>query len=448
MTKPSSSDDPVKAPLESVAENLAEPFRGFVRAQSASGWVLLTATLLAILLANSPWREHYFALIRAQFGLSLAGAELRMSLQQWVADGLMAAFFFLLGLELKRELLVGQLSELRRAVSVICAAIGGMAVPAVLFFASTFGGAEREAWAIPVATDTAFALMVLVLLGSRVPIAARAFLVGLAIVDDLGAILIITFVYTATLDTLLLWLAVLALAVLAGLNLIGVRKALPYAIVGLLLWWLFLQLGLHGTLAGVVVALAAPVRPAISRRSFVRRLEDRLHEFEETHDSRTDTILEQPQQQKIALDVLRASEKATVPLRRWETYLQTPVSFIVIPAFAFMNAGVVLTGGLAWTSNLSLGISLGLLIGKPLGILLGIWFGRRLGIADLPESLSWLHVAGIGLLGGIGFTMSLFIATLSFGEGSLALEVAKQSIIGTSLLAGLLGFAWLRWLAR
>lgn len=442
-----SSDNPIKAPLEETAETLAEPFRGFVTAQSAAGWLLLAVTMLAIVWANSPWRDSYFALIHAELGITLAGASLAMSLQHWVADGLMAVFFFLLGLELKRELLVGQLSESRRAVAILCAALGGMLVPATLFLAITFTASVSEAWGIPVATDTAFALMVLVLLGERIPIAARAFLVGLAIVDDLGAITIIALFYSEALDPIYLAPTAMALVVLAGLNLTGVRKPLPYALTGLVVWWLFLRLGLHGTLAGVAVALAAPVRPAISRRSFVHQLEDRLEEFEATHDERTETIFEQPRQQELALDVLRASKKATVPLRRWETTLQTPVSFAVMPTFAFMNAGVAVTGAAAWASSLSAGIFVGLVIGKPLGILLGLWIGKRLGIADLPQRLTWSHIGGIGMLGGIGFTMSLFVATLSFGDGSPALDVAKQGIIGASLVAGLVGFAWLRWVA-
>ena len=287
--------------------------------------------------------------------------------------------------------------------------------------------------------------MVLVLLGERIPGAARAFLVGLAIVDDLGAILIITFAYTSTLDTAFLWPTGFCVLGLLVLNLTGVRRGLPYVVAGLILWLLFLKLGLHGTLAGVVVALVSPVRPAISRRSFVAKVRDRLEAFEAEHDDRTGTILEQPQQQKLALDMLKVSERATVPMKRWETRMQLPVSFLVMPAFAFMNAGIDLSGVPVWTSGLSIGIGMGLLLGKPVGIVLGVWVGSRLGLAVLPESLTWRHVIGIGLLGAIGFTMSLFIATLSFGDDSVLLEAAKQSIITTSLLAGLIAYAWLRW---
>jgi NhaA family Na+:H+ antiporter len=439
------SQEPIEAPLEKPAKILVEPFRDFVDAQSGSGWLLLGVTIIAVALANSPWQSLYFDFIHTEFGLTLAGANLRMTLQHWVADGLMAVFFCLLGLELKRELLVGQLSDPRRASSVMCAAIGGMTVPILLFLLVTAGGASQEGWGIPVATDTAFALMVLVLLGERLPIAARAFLVGLAIVDDLGAILFITFAYTGELNTAFIIPAAICAAVLIGLNLTGVRKALPYALVGAVLWLLFLELGLHGTLAGVVVALSAPVRPGISRGAYVNELEGRIEAFQAAHEKNTDTILDQPRQAEVAEKIVALSEEATVPLQRWESALERPVSFFVMPAFAFTSAGVVIAGGSAWTSPLSLAIFVGLLLGKPLGIVVGVWVGKRLNIADLPEGLRWCHIVGLGLLGSIGFTMSLFIAALTFGEGTVSLDTAKQSVIGTSLIAGLIGYAWLRW---
>jgi NhaA family Na+:H+ antiporter len=360
----------------------------------------------------------------------------------------MALFFFLLGLELKRELLVGRLSELKRATSVLCAAIGGIAVPAMLYLTLGDTAETRSGWAVPVATDTAFALMILVILGNRIPAAARAFLVGLAIMDDVGAILIIAFAYSAELQTVFLLPTAITIAALTGMNLAGVRSGLPFLAAGAVLWLLFLQLGLHGTLAGVVVALTAPVRPALARPTFVSLLRRKVRRFEDEHDDKTASILEQPEQHEIAQDVLRVAEKATVPLNRWEARLEKPISFIVMPLFAFMNSGVVLSSSAiqaAWSSDLSAAIFFGLLLGKPVGIFFGIWFGKALGVASLPESLYWRHIFGIGLLGGIGFTMSLFIATLSFGEGSTLLAIAKQTIIATSLCAGLLGYAWLRW---
>ena len=410
--------------------------------------MLIGALLVALGLANSSLAPIYFEFLHFEFGLTLAGRNFAMSLQHWVNDGLMALFFFLVGLELKRELLVGRLSDFKRATSVLCAALGGIVVPAMFFLLLGDTAEIRNGWAVPVATDTAFALMVLVLLGDRVPATARAFLVGLAIVDDVGAILIIAFAYTTEFNTGVLLPAILAGGMMVGMNMTGVRSGVPYLIAGAVLWFLFLQLGLHGTLAGVVVALLAPVRPALARPTFVGLLRQKVRRFEKAHDDETTSILEQPEQQEIANDVLRVAEKATVPLNRWESRLEKPISFVVMPLFALMNAGVVLSGSTiqaAWASDLSTLIFLGLVVGKPVGILVGIGLGKIAGIASLPTPLTWGHLTGIGLLGGIGFTMSLFIATLSFGEGSMLLDIAKQAIIVTSLCAGILGYAWLRW---
>lgn len=447
-------DDPdsdrIEAPLERTARVLTEPFQDFAHAQTASGWVLIGATFLAIACANSPLSGAYLDLIHAELNVDFAGRSFGLSLKHWVNDGLMAFFFFLLGLELKRELIVGQLREPQRALSVMCGAAGGMLLPATFFLLAADSPETADGWGIPVATDTAFALVVLVLLGDRVPVAARAFLVGLAIVDDLGAILIIAFAYTASLDTTVLLPTVACAAILVALNLTGVRNGWFYFLAGIALWVVFLKLGLHGTLAGVAVALVAPVRPAIPRRRFLRLARDDLRRFEAKHDEETESILEQASQQDIAHDVLRVTKAATAPLRRWEANLDRPIGFFVMPVFAFMNAGVVLTAdSLAGQSagNLGLAIVLGLLLGKPAGILGGVLAGRALRIAELPAGLGWRHVLGIGLVGGIGFTMSLFIASLSFGEESTALETAKLGIIGTSICAAVLGYSWLRWCA-
>ncbi len=303
-------------------------------------------------------------------------------------------------------------------------------------------------WAIPVATDTAFALAILTLLGKQIPTSARAFLVGFAIIDDLGAILVIAVVYTSDFNTAFLLPTLLTLTVLAGLNLIGVRRGLPYLMAGVILWFLFLKIGLHGTLTGVVVALAAPVRPQIERKTFLEILKDKLWHFEDTHNEATKNVFEQPEQLELAQDISRVAEKATVPLKRWEKRLEKPISFVVMPTFAFMNAGLLLSTEAfktVWSSDLGLAIAFGLLIGKPSGILAGIWLGNHLGWAERPAGLTWCHILGLGMLASIGFTMSLFIANLSFAGAEDLLETAKLSVIMTSILAGALGFAWLRW---
>ncbi len=440
------TSDPVEAPFEAPAGRLLEPFHGFVASQSGSGWLLLAATVLAVLLANSPWAGAYFDARALSLGLTIAGSALTLTLEHWVNDGLMAIFFLLLGLELKREFLVGQLSRPGQAGSVLAAAVGGMLVPAGLFLAAVSDAGMRQAWAIPMATDTAFALMILVFLRDRVPLAARAFLVGLAIVDDLGAILVIALFYTSELAVENLHTAALIVAALALMNLSGVRRGWLYALVGVALWLSFLAVGFHGTLAGVVVALFAPVKPAIGRDRFLSLAGRKLSGFRTEHDPEAKTILEAPDQHDSAQRLLEAARDATVPLKRWEQQLEKPVSYLVVPVFALVNAGVILDGdavALAWQSELSLGILLGLLLGKPLGILAGAWLGRLTGLAEPPPELTSRHLLGLGLLGGIGFTMSLFIASLSFGGGDL-LDVAKQAIMATSLLAGISGFLVLR----
>jgi NhaA family Na+:H+ antiporter len=445
---PGSQPDLTDAPLEKLAGRLTDPFRGFIRAQSASGWVLLSATFVAMLLANSFAAADYFELTQLEFGLTLGEFSLSMSLQHWVNDGLMALFFFLLGLELKREFLVGKLSGLKRASAPLFAAAGGMALPAGLFLFVADSEVIRNGWAIPVATDTAFAITLLKLLGKQVPTSARAFLVGLAIIDDLGAIMVIAIAYTSDFNSAFVLPTLVTLAVLVTLNLAGVRRGLPYLLVGVVLWFLFLKMGLHGTLTGVVVALAAPVRPQIARTTFLTALKEKLWHFEDTHDAETDNVFQQPEQQLIAHDIARVAEKANVPLSRWESRLEQPISFIVMPLFALMNAGLAISTqslNATTSSDLGLAIALGLLIGKPGGILGGMWLGARFGWVELPQGLSWRHILGLGLLGSIGFTMSLFIGHLSFDSAEELLEIAKLSVIVTSFVGGLLGYSWLRW---
>jgi NhaA family Na+:H+ antiporter len=436
----------VEARLEGQVDRLMEPFQSFIASQSGSGWLLLAATTLAVLLANSPWGYAYFKAREISVGLTVAGSVLTLSVEHWVNDGLMAVFFLLLGLELKREFLVGQLSQPGQAASVLSAAIGGMLIPAAVFLAVVDDVSVQQAWAVPMATDTAFALMILVFLRDRVPLAARAFLVGLAIVDDLGAIMVIALFYTSDLRIEHLPVAALILAVLALLNLSGVRRGWVYALAGFALWLSFLAVGFHGTLAGVAVALFAPVKPAIGRDIFAREASLKLSGFQAEHDPETETILEAPEQHESAQHLLDAARDATVPLKRWEQLLEKPVSFLVVPVFAFVNAGVVIDAAAvsrAWQSELSAGILFGLLLGKPLGVLAGIGVGRLTGLAAPPPELTGWHLLGLGLLAGIGFTMALFIASLSFDGGSL-LDVAKQAIMATSLLAGVSGYLVLR----
>lgn len=439
----------IKAPLEEPADKvLKDPFFNFISAQQSSGWLLLSLAILAVILANSPWADWYFGILALEFGVSLGGTEIVHSLQEWTNNGIMAFFFFLLGLELKRELLNGQLNSLRKASAVIFAALGGMVVPALLFLLLVQGANARVGWAIPVATDAAFALMLLTLLGRHIPNAARAFLVGLAIVDDLGAIVLIALIYTSHVDPSWIAPTIAALSGLTLLNLMGIRNGWIYFLAGFVLWLCFNGLGLHGTLAGVAVAFATPVRPGIPRNYFLSLLKRRTRDLEAEVDKARSSDNEDAKPEEITKNIQNVAERATPPLNRWEMQNEKLISFIVVPVFAFMNAGFILSResmDAAWPHELSTGIFIGLLVGKPVGIFGGVWLGKVIGAADLPKNISWRHILGLGLLGSIGFTMSLFISALSFSDQNNLSEIAKQAIIVTSVLAGMLGYAMLRW---
>jgi NhaA family Na+:H+ antiporter len=446
MSETGKTSKRIHAPLEQPVRVVIDPFVSFIKAQSASGWVLIVVTILAVMAANSALGAWYQDFLHLDFAIQLGDFRFERSVQHWVNEGFMSLFFFLLSLELKRELLVGQLSSGRRAGSVVCAAIGGITLPAALFLTTANNELVRAGWAIPVATDTAFALTVLVLLGSRVPTSVRAFLVGIAIVDDLAAILIIAFGYTKDLDLQWGMPVITTLISLFALNITGMRHGLAYFLIGIILWYQCLNLGLHGTLAGVMVAALAPVRPVLSREAFLSRIQKRVEGFRRRQFGSTESMLEDPEQQEIAAAIQQDTEQATPALNRWETRLEIPISFLVMPLFAFTNAGIILSPDALralWASDLSTAVPIGLVFGKPIGIFLAVWLGKLVGLVELPSNMSLRHVFGIGMIAGIGFTMSIFIATLAFGEGTQRLEIAKQCIIFSSICAGILGYAWI-----
>jgi NhaA family Na+:H+ antiporter len=373
--------------------------RNFLRAESAGGIVLMLATAVALFVANSPVAATYFDLLKVPLAISIGGAAIDKSLLLWINDGLMALFFFLIGLEVKREVLEGQLASWRQASLPVFAAIGGMAVPAVIFLAINAGKpANLSGWAIPAATDIAFALGILALLGSRVPVALKALLLALAVIDDIGAIAIIALFYTQGVDWSLLAMAGAVLAVMAGLGKGKVAQSWPYVVLGLVLWVLVLKSGVHATLAGVVAALTIPMASGTQR-----------------------------------------------PLERMEHALHPWVAFLVVPIFAFANAGVSLSGLelSALIDPLPLGIVAGLVLGKQIGILGFAWAAVRVGIASIPDGVSWRQLHGLSLIAGIGFTMSLFIGNLAFGDPA-QIAAVKMGVLGGSLVAALAGVAFLR----
>ena len=383
---------PVK-PLQAV--------RAFLRLESAGGILLLGAAAVALLVDNSPWGAAYRALLELDAGVTLGRLALEKSLLHWINDGLMAVFFLLVALEIKREILEGELSSLRQVALPGLCAMGGMAAPAAVYLLANAQAAENlRGWAIPAATDIAFAMGVIALLGSRVPEGLKVFLLALAIIDDLGAIAIIALFFTANLSLVALGLAAIGIASLAVLNRAGVRSLTPYLLIGTFIWICVLKSGVHATLAGVAVGFAIP---------------------------------------------LRTSQAGEPPLRRLEQALHPWVTFLIMPIFAFANAGVSLSGvGLSTLMEpLTLGIAGGLFLGKQVGVMAVAAIGVALRLFRLPQGASWLQFYGVALLTGIGFTMSLFIGTLAFAGPESAAPLRLGVLVG-SILSALTGYAVLR----
>jgi NhaA family Na+:H+ antiporter len=420
-----------------------EPFAQFARRESSSGLLLLACTALALAWANSPWAETYVNLWETPVGLSVGGFVVRYSLHHWVNDGLMAVFFLLVGLEIKREILVGELASLRQAALPLAAALGGMILPALLYAAFNMSGPGARGWGIPMATDIAFALGVLALLGPRVPLALKVFLAAVAIVDDIGAVLVIAVFYTAELSLSAVGWAAAVFGLLLASNAAGVRHPAVYALLGVALWAACSASGVHATIAGVLLALAIPARTRIDAGEFLARSRAALDEFASAGVAGTDVLTSEAHQEAI-LTIETAAEAAQAPLQKLEDKLHGVVAFGIVPLFAFANAGVPLAGGAAALAMpIPLGIILGLVLGKPLGITLFAWLAARSGLADRPRDVSWRMVHGAGWLGGIGFTMSLFIAALAFDDAA-RLTQAKLAILAGSVLAGLVGWLLLR----
>jgi NhaA family Na+:H+ antiporter len=421
------------------------PFQRFTQTESSSGLVLLACTAVALVWANSPWAASYEHLWETELNVALGSWTARSNLHHLINDGLMAVFFFLVGLEIKREMLAGELASVRQATLPIAGALGGMIVPALLYAWLNAGTSGEPGWGIPMATDIAFALGVLALLGDRVPVGVRVFLAALAIVDDIGAVLVIAVFYSGGIALGPLSFAGALVLLAIGANVAGVRRAWAYAAIGLVLWGAVIASGIHATIAGVLLAMTIPARTRIDETSFLRRARHALSRFEVAHEPGA-SPLKDPEHQAAVQQLERLAEQLQPPLLRLEHALHGVVAFAIMPLFALANAGVPLrlTQVEGDSATVALGVALGLLIGKPVGITLLAWAAVRLGLASLPQAVTWRSIVGAGLLGGIGFTMALFIAGLAFtGEPEL-LVAAKLGILGASLVAGLVGWLVLR----
>lgn len=440
----------IYAPWERAFTRILTPFEEFIHRQTTSGLLLMGTAIIALLLANSFLAEAYQHFIHIPTSISIGAWGISMSLHHWVNDGLMTLFFFVVGMELKREMLVGELSDLRQAALPIIAAIGGMVMPALIYFAINHDGDATRGWGIPMATDIAFAVGALVLLASRVPKALITFLVALAIADDLGAVLVIALFYTQQLA--LDWLAGSGVLVLLlfVLNFAGVRRVLPYFAVATLLWYALLQSGVHATLAGVLAAFAVPARSKYDPALFGERIAELAQRFE-TSQQQGANIMTNEKLYAISQSLANSARGVQTPLQQLEHVWHLPVAFLVIPIFALFNAGIPLQLGAlgdTLTHPVMLGVMLGLLLGKFIGITGACWLALRLGIGQLPSGTRFSQIAAVSVLGGIGFTMSIFIAELGFAEQPEYLLMAKTGVLLASLLAGVLGFVWLWWLGR
>jgi len=433
------------APWEKSFDKIITPFEEFIHQQTTSGLLLMSMAVIALFLANSPLAETYLHIIHTEIGFNIGSWSLKMSLGHWINDGLMAIFFFVVGLELKREILVGELANLRNAVMPIAAAIGGMVVPALVYFALNPEGEPALGWGIPMATDIAFAIGALALLASRVPKALITFLVALAIVDDLGAVMVIAIFYTDTISLVPLAAAGGLFALLMLLNMAGIRKTLPYFVIAVILWYALYRSGVHATLAGILGALTVPAKPKYQPERFSHHVKELMRKFESSYDP-SKNIMTNDKLRAVVQTLKNGVNSVEAPLQSLEHTWHMPVAYLIIPVFALANAGIPLSMdsmGNALTHPVTLGVSLGLVLGKFIGITGTSWLVLKLGIAELPKDTRFTQIAGVSLLAGIGFTMSIFVAQLGFGTNEELLLMAKTGILSASLLAGVTGYIWL-----
>lgn len=425
--------------IKMVKRIIITPFQRFLQTEASGGILLIFFTVLALVWANSAWSASYDNLWSTKFTIGYGDWALSKALILWVNDGLMAIFFFLVGLEIKREVLVGELSTLKQAALPFFAAIGGMVVPALLFVGLNYDKPGADGWGVPMATDIAFSLGILSLLGKRVPLNMKIFLTAFAIVDDIGAVLVIALFYSGTIYLTALYIALALFVVLIILNILNVRKKTIYILIAAVIWYFFLKSGLHPTIAGIMVAFTIPISSKIRASEFVGEIEDGLKIFKNAPNSPEEKLLNYKQLSSVE-SISYAAKNVEPPLQTLEHGLHNLVAFFILPVFALANAGVALgDAGSALSSALTINIALGLFVGKTVGVAFLSWVGVKLNLAGLPEGIKWMHLIALGMLGGVGFTMALFIANLAFTDPEL-INQAKTGIILGSTIAALGGY--------
>ena len=429
-----------------LESRLVIPTLQFLHRERSSGIVLGIFVLLALVLANSPFREAYTHFLEHHFGFSINGQTyLDFSLEHWINDGLMSMFFFVVGLELKREFIGGELRDLRKVTLPVVAALCGMLFPAAIYLIFNAGAATSQGWGIPMATDIAFALAVLQLLGNRVPMSAKVFLTTLAIVDDLGSVVIIALFYTTEISFASLAIGFVVLTVMFAGNRLGVKSVCFYGVLGIGgVWLAFLTSGVHATISAVLAAMVIPADARIPEATFLARIRKLTRQFENAAPNDVRTL--EPEQVEILARVQADSSRAIPPLQRLEHGLHPLVAFVVMPIFALANAGISfvdLNFGAVFSNGVAIGVMAGLLVGKPVGIVFAVWITERLGFGRRLRGMTWQRVWGLGFLAGIGFTMSMFITMLAFTSPENAIQ-SKLGIFAASIVGGIAGYIILR----
>ncbi len=425
-----------------INHQIIMPLQQFMQNEKSGGIILALAVIVALILGNSPLRHEYQLFFHHHLGFIVDGKSyLNFSLEHWINDGLMSMFFFVVGLELKREFIGGELQHIRQVILPSGAALLGMIVPSLFFLLFNHGTPAINGWGIPMATDIAFALAVIYLLGDRVPLAAKVFLTTLAIVDDLGSVLVIALFYTSNISLTSIAVGIAFLLIMFAANKLGVKNVWFYAILGIGgVWTAFLMSGVHATISAVLAAFMIPADSKIPEAAFISRLKKQLHHFEEAQSN--DVITLEEEQVEILSKVKETSKGAVPPLQRLEHGLHPFVAFCIMPIFALSNAGVNFIDmdfSSLLSSNVIIGVSLGLLLGKPIGILLSTWVLTKLKLGNISNTMTWRQLTGIGFLASIGFTMSMFVTALAFTDATNIIQ-AKVGIFSASIIGGTIGY--------
>ena len=425
-----------------IKSTILTPFQKFVKIESFSGLLLLGATILALVWVNSPFGDTYQAIWQYEIGFKTESFELSKPIILWINDGLMAIFFFLIGLEIKREFLIGELNSVKKVAFPLFGALGGMLVPVLLFMVLNQNPETFKGWGIPMATDIAFSLAILKVLGNRIPLSLKIFLTAFAIVDDLGAVLVIALFYSGNLNVMLLVYALLILAFLYTLSYKGIYSKFLLVFLGAIVWLLFLKAGIHPTLAGILLAFSVPVRQRIKTREFISNL------VSITNNIKKAEIIDKPilsKEQIREIDDLEDwTNKYQSPLQHLEHSLHDWVAYVIIPLFALANAGVMISSDITLDIALVTNIVICLVIGNSIGISTVIFIARKLKLIEIPKDIAFKQIIGVSFLAGVGFTMSIFIASLAFADNLTYIDSAKIGILIGSLISAVTGFVILR----